>query len=591
MIIHFAADEANSDSSDAGRGGPAFGLRPRGVQVLPIVPPPPYVLIKLRKPQHEREQDVKFVGKSKKNSKDPSKVEMVDGFENPNGLPKLPRLGPPSFFDILAPPYYGKSPVDGSRNYLPGSVARQDAGCAEPLAMGEGEDVDAMAKTIQATAKINDEDEVQRLKTSRARLVDLDTRLCSFGPEEYPPSRWAGNDYAAYVFHEVCMTFNTDSSKKVQRGLIYFDPRNQHPKRCVACPNPIEMQRWGDHACGLMWNHQINAQSLGDYATCYRDNIQFETTIGQRQVPGIEVKGGIFHSAPVLALSFAHKNPGHQMFDSIFSLIPLILSYKRSGLPPPLLAVHQNPSCPNDEWFCAILRRIGLVQDDRLIPIVDGYTSCFRDLITIKWGMARNLPMQPEMLQGFRDVLLDSFGLDKASVATGSNLLLYAHDTKSVEVNQHRRRWLRMREDIESSERLRASYQLRVVDDFAKLTTEEQARSFYEADVVAMPHGGQFGNALFARKGTRFIEIVCSGYSHLGMTSGGKDLYGSIPKALGFVHVVVVPCTCGSRADVDSDFRFGPKSLSHLIGLSQDLSPGTHVAGKLVGKKCFGDET
>jgi len=110
-----------------------------------------------------------------------------------------------------------------------------------------------------------------------------------------------------------------------------------------------------------------------------------------------------------------------------------------------------------------------------------------------------------------------------------------------------RRAWL----DLNSSVAAVAdAFDVRVVDDFAALAVLEQARAFHEADLVVMPHGGQFGNAIFSRAGSVLVELSCTRYTHIGQDGGW------ITRAFGLVHVVARPCDCDRPKSLDSNFRF-----------------------------------
>ncbi|KAH9261128.1 hypothetical protein BASA81_000832 [Batrachochytrium salamandrivorans] len=479
----------------------------------------------------------------------PKPVE--DGFPNPNRLPKLISVGPPSFFTILAPPYYARSPMDGTRNYEPGSLERTlyCYGVQDSIPHGE---------------------------------FPLATKLCSYGPELVFPFQSNGEpgDHSAHLLHDVCLTLNVDSIKQVQRGLMYFDPQNAHGKRCVPCPNPIEFKNWGEHACGVMWNHQINARSLADFQQCYEGNADFIAKIGQRQTPPkLATAGLMYRNLPVLELSFAHSNPGHQCFDSLLSLLPILFNGDDDEFQ---IIVHQNPTCPDTEWLCALLRQVGLFDKHKLLPYNTAKIPCFANLIVPKWGIARDTIIPPYLLVKLQFILHTKFHFP---VPAKNTVLMYAHDTMSVEVNQHRRSWQDMQLAANSM------INVHVVKDFAAMTVYEQGDAFFQAQIVIMPHGGQFGNAVFSRPGTIMIELGCVSYSHLGMSQAASSeggLFGSLPRALGFIHLVVVPCDCDAK-ELDSNFRFGPESLKQLLEVAKQYHPGSHVI-KQKGKKCFGSK-
>jgi hypothetical protein len=171
----------------------------------------------------------------------------------------------------------------------------------------------------------------------------------------------AQHERNAYVFKDVCITMNGQSADEVrasvttptitticqeQRGILWFDPHYNHPKRCVPCSNPvmswawdgvingeelghpeknftgdyvtdmydIDSGRWkkeggllsdGGHRCGMMWAHKMVAKSVGDYNECNSRNQNELQDRGQQQRP---LKGGVkrvvYHSEPTLLLQY-----------------------------------------------------------------------------------------------------------------------------------------------------------------------------------------------------------------------------------------------------------------------------------------------
>ena len=456
-----------------------------------------------------------------------------DGLANPNHLPKLPRFGPASFYDVLAPPYYAKSPVDGSRDFAPGS-ALAAAHC--PVA--------AVARTAVTT-------ELQSyVAQGKARVIPRDERLCSHGPVGVLP--FLNTSHAsAYEFGEACVTFNLDSAKRVQRALVLFDPLNNAPLRCVPCPNPLMFATWGEHACGIMWAHQINAKSIGDLHDCYAAHEADVARVSQRQAPlhGARSLVGVRYPGRTLVLSYAYSNPGHQLFDSILTLLPVLLAHADHVVDH--VVIHQGEGCPEHEWICAILTRLGMFRKPgAVLPLFPGTVSCFERVVVPRYALGRmSSPTKyfsRHALALLQARLKESFGL-VAAPARAPRLLVYAHATLSKEAMVFRRAWLDLNSSVAA---VAGAFDVRVVDDFAALPVLEQARAFHEADLVVMPHGGQFGNAIFARAGSVLVELSCTRYTHIGQDGGW------ITRAFGLVHVVARPCDCDKATSLDSNFRF-----------------------------------
>jgi hypothetical protein len=177
-------------------------------------------------------------------------------------------------------------------------------------------------------------------------------------------------------------------------------------------------------------------------------------------------------------------------------------------------------------------------------------------------------------------------------------LLAYAHQTVSVEVKKSRRTWLLMNETIYSLQSIPFS-RINIVQDFGVLSLQQQAISFHDADVIIMPHGGQMGNSIFCKRKTIILEVACNGYSHLGLTQSKiPHMKGSIPKALGLIHIVVIPCHCDGGDLSEANFKLDAKSIDELLKIVLDMTnehnnnednmnvAGTYYGHRLMGKGC-----
>ena len=125
-----------------------------------------------------------------------------------------------------------------------------------------------------------------------------------------------------------------------------------------------------------------------------------------------------------------------------------------------------------------------------------------------------------------------------------------------------RRAWL----DVDEAHRqlVKQGLEVDIVQDFAKVPVDEQARMFYEADILVMSHGGQMGNTIFSTENTFIVEVNCGGYSHMAAgdlyVAGKLELENTLSRVidnlslgLGFLHVNYRPCGCPpSRQDSDN---------------------------------------
>ena len=266
---------------------------------------------------------------------------------------------------------------------------------------------------------------------------------------------------AAYLFRDVCTTFNLDSVKRAQRAVVVFDNTNDHPQRCSPCPNPQMNKVWGGNECGIMWLHQMNVKSFEDFNECYHANRKLIRAHGQRQEPGeTPVKAAMFYSGTTLLVQFVQINPGHQLWDFLFSLFPLLIN---QGFQAPYfdhVVVQQAPDCSDAIWSCRILRRLGVFTaktslgttstEENLVKNFNGVLPCFERLVAPVPGWNHlNSRYRPKALQLVRSKLQEAFELKRFAkeVRTHANLkelykrmingdgadlklLLYPHSTK-----------------------------------------------------------------------------------------------------------------------------------------------------------------
>jgi len=444
-----------------------------------------------------------------------------------------------------------------------------------------------------------------------AEVLSLkDHRLCSWDPQIFLPSLHIFNEpevltlkktvavdrfmeiASAYVFFDVCFTFNTQSKKEVQRGLIYFDPSNRNKFRCVPCPNPQTNVEWFSNKCGMMWLHQINARSFNDFVDCYLRNEELIDATGQTQIPGSSrysaPRGSIYYQKRTLHLQYVKNNPGHQLWDTLFSILTIVRAEEVHKVRLFDAVFSQETSdCPPNVWICEILRKIGVIQEEItddgehiLRPFIGSFDEvlpCFREVIVPVQGWNHmNEFSSRNFVQWARIKLSSSFGLverprapkDIVEIANfvlshgkgkrpkfPIKMVVYTHHT--IGEAGKRRAWLTLQQDVKSFRKRLETLEVEVVEDFAKLSVAKQARLFHEADILLMPHGGQFGNIMFARAHSIVIEVNCNGYSHIGLRANQHSLAAS----LDIFHVVLVPCGCTSRTD-EGNFRVNYDELA-----------------------------
>ncbi|GAB5362178.1 hypothetical protein AAMO2058_000776000 [Amorphochlora amoebiformis] len=443
-------------------------------------------------------------------------------------------------------------------------------------------------------------------------------RMESSGPERTFDS--------AYTFHNVCMTFNTANDlEKVERGILWFNASERYPKRCVPCSNPLLSHEWeepgyrdyfenldptwekeggllGDHKtdCGMMWVHKIVVNSVTDYEDCSeRHSLEIKHR-GQTQSPR-KVSRIVYTKGTTLSVAFYHKNIGHQIFDSLLSIVPLLSSqlgvtltkptdaiaqspnsgtssdksgrktsktHWRGALPYQHVISHQLPRCNDSFYICNILRHLGAFRGVKLISDVDDDTlHCFEHLIVpIPGYYGRQEENIFPLAQAFRTALFNSYKLPIRTVPT---LPMDKASRKPIAMfYRHAKTARRVWTGAESMfKAFRGVFEVVDVLDFGAYSFRKQAEYFHRADLLIMAHGAQFANAVFCSPGAVLYEVSCSGYSHVASAFP--------PKRYGVTHYPwKVPCKLPEDEDpLYANFSIPIQMLVNRLEEDRVLSP------------------
>jgi hypothetical protein len=381
--------------------------------------------------------------------------------------------------------------------------------------------------------------------TSGKHLTPSELKIVSSGPEVHLDS--------TYKFTNVCATYNIGNQQEhVERGLLWLDPKYDHPKRCVPCNNPtmafewdaahdgqdgeiksdyviddsaIKSGRWrkeggllhdGGHGCGMMWTHKIVAKGIEDYNRCTAYNLQEITDRSQLQQPSV-VKSVIYHEESTLLLSWYHGNPGHQLLDVLQSYIPVLNEAKYQKL-----LMQQAVACDDSEWICQVLKQLDAFGSaERPVEVLhqpENTLHCFKELIVPRlgyYGRNKEINLKKPVLDQFMSLMLNKFGLEEPAASAKKRILFYGHFASK------RRVWVGVNDTMDA---FRPHYDIEHVYDFGKMTVKEQAQTFHNADALAMVHGAQMANTIFCRKGTYILEISCTGYTHVGSALPVEEL-------------------------------------------------------------------
>ncbi|GAB5357000.1 hypothetical protein AAMO2058_000336300 [Amorphochlora amoebiformis] len=420
---------------------------------------------------------------------------------------------------------------------------------------------------------------------------------------------------AAYKFGGVCMTFNSHNTlEKTERGLVWFDKSYDHPKRCVPCSNPLISFKWedpsyrdywgelkgtwekeggllqhervGKHGCGMMWVHKITVKNVKDYNSCMSKHTIEIFDRGQVQKPSKATRVE-YHHGTTLVLNWYHRNIGHQLFDSLTSLMPLLhdlLHYQatktkdRDSGPPKLpyesVIAHQLPNCDDSFYICNLLRRLGAFEGVKLITNIDQNTMhCFENLIVPRsgyYGRSHGMRKVPSFKE-FRMALFNAYEMSVSnavplpmdqSQGRKPRALFYRHASTG------RRVWLDAQPTMDAFE---AVFDVTDVYDFGKLTLKEQAESFKRADLLLMAHGAQFANVIFCSEGAAVFELSCKGYSHVATSLPPAD-YGVFHKSWKIPKCSMEGVTSGDLLDANFTLPINPllKELVNVKVISQD---------------------
>ena len=263
-----------------------------------------------------------------------------------------------------------------------------------------------------------------------------------------------------------------------------------------------------------------------------------------------------YHSKKTLMLTAPTVLPGHQFWDALWTLLPAAIAAGAhsdpASLPFDRIFVPNDMGCER-MWLCPILAHffggvVGVAQEAAPCVVERGeslpprhertpadHYHCFEELVVPQYskyraGKFRETSEMMSLLVDLRRVLVErmiasSVRAAKAARGRKKRLLIYPH-LKGARA----RRWLDA-DDVcsELSNARDFPYEVRCVDDFAKLSIPEQGAEFYSADVIFATHGSQMSNVIFSEPGTHVFELLCS-------KNGYYLPFGPFKSAMGFEY-------------------------------------------------------
>ena len=266
-------------------------------------------------------------------------------------------------------------------------------------------------------------------------------------------------------------------------------------------------------ACKVLWVDAKRLRTVDDAQRCLGDSAPLCYGSAERK------------GRPVLFLTAPPFNVGHQLFDALWTVFPLLTA---TALPRyHAVYIPWDPTCV--KWLCTVLQAIHRIKYGANLPVVGAGVGekkeevrCFDELLLphFSWyrpgyNNAHLLPMDNAVL--LRQELTKDFPLRSLKQLRDRKrtprIALYDHTSSKY------RHWLNMGEVQNDLLARLPSVEPVYYANFGALSYVEQCRAFYDADVLLMTHGGQMANTVCARPGVKIIEVDCNWInmgSHLG---------------------------------------------------------------------------
>jgi len=323
------------------------------------------------------------------------------------------------------------------------------------------------------------------------------------------------------VFHNVCVEPSKNSA-----SLIHSSPNS------VFEPAPhAEFGTWAGspkhYSGGMLWNLPGKKMSQAEWD---------EASAGE----GVEPATMLF--------SIPNNNPNHEFYDGLLSLYPTFDSedaFTQVWLP-------QDPDCRTHG--CLWAKTFYDVKGKQHVKFLDAKsTRCFEKVYVPRLSYYRprakgTLAVVPSHNVSvlIRDQLTSKFGKFPEKYA-----LLYGHEDGVA------RRWQNIGEvNMFLQNR---GHKTRYLKRFTELSLDEQCQAVWHADVIVMPHGGQEGNLVCARAGTKIISASCS------KNVEWIRLAPDFREAMGLQYMYHVPETCGKKSKGRENFPLPTEQVEAWI--------------------------
>ena len=238
-----------------------------------------------------------------------------------------------------------------------------------------------------------------------------------------------------------------------------------------------------------------------------------------------------------LLLTGPRSNPGHQLWDVLFSLFP-------AGNVDVLPFVQWiTPYTKCNYWMCDKVEHLfdalghsGVVHFNDLI--IDKGPVCFEEVWVPNFAMYRNENMVPsnfaKVLSAFRNRLTQHFA------SPTNDVLIYGR------ADARYRRWVNA-ESISQTLNESIGVSVNYVSQMGALTHTAQCRTFWDARIIIFPHGGHAGNLICARPGTKVFEMSCA--QNIGWFQNGKHFHSAMGLSYKYIHVPNSNCTVTQELD------------------------------------------
>jgi len=245
---------------------------------------------------------------------------------------------------------------------------------------------------------------------------------------------------------------------------------------------------------------------------------------------------------PSLLLTGPRSNPNHQLWDILFSLFP---AGNLDSLP---FVQWMTPYAQCNYWMCDkvdylfdALGHPDAVQYNALI--IDKGPICFKEVWVPNFAMYRNEFKVPSnyanALLAFRSRLTQDF------VSPTDCILIYGR------ADARYRHWANAA-SVSQTLIKTSGKNVNYVSQMGTMTPSTQCRTYWDARIILIPHGGHAGNLICARPGTKVLEISCA--KNIGWFQNAKHFHSAMGLSYRYIRIPYSNCSVTQEPKKDWSF-------------------------------------